>query len=137
MAAAGTAIVSGVTSVYVGGYASSTYLFQHLGATDDGTAITSYAESARDGNTGVYRNGRVSVLATDLTSQEIMHYRWYVDGQTSGPTSISTTTTTGPFYQYMGINQQHQLIKHRIDDAGTSRTRIVQLTHVGTVERGI
>ena len=138
MAAAGVATISGVTEVHVGGYDSSTYLFKESGVTDDGTAITAFMESVREGNPATHRNGRVTLLSTDLTSTGTINYRWYINGQTTigSANSVGISPATGPVDTHIAINAQNSRIKHRIDSAVTTAPpRITQLTHLGEIQR--
>jgi hypothetical protein len=136
MSVAAPVVVSGVEYIYCGGYASSTYLFKQSGLTDNGTAITAYGETKREGNQLVMRNGHRVAIATDLTGTETITYGCYVDNATTLTKSISTATASGPQDTEYLLNYGNRYIKHRFGDAATAtRTRIIGINHSGAIHK--
>jgi len=138
MSASGPSIVSGVRNIYVGGYASSTYLYKQSGLTDDGTAITAYLATKREGSPTVFRDGRTVVISTDLTGSETITYKVYVDNATTAETRYSAAIAANPQDTVVSLNRQNTRLKHYITDAATTtRSRIIGISHTGHITRVI
>jgi len=136
MACSGVSTISGVENVYVSGYASSTYLYTQSGATDDGTDISSYFITKNEGNPSVERQGRSTVVSTDLTTIATLTYECYANNASTA--SVSTTLTDTPvglLDQYIATNISNTRIKHKVSDSASTATRILQLTHYGTTSK--
>lgn len=138
MAASGSALISGVTDVYVGGY-SSTYLYKVTGTTDDGTAISSYLETAREsfGGPSILKMARKVSVSTNLTTSEAITYGAYVDNATSLTKTYSISPASGGVETRIGINASHYKMKHRISDSALTRTRIYGIVNDGYVVRSV
>lgn len=139
MAACGMAVDTGVACVYTGGYATSTYLYKVSGATDDGTHITSYFDTKREayGSPTAYKVTKNVTLHTNLSTSDAITYEAWIDNDTSADTAWSNTVDTGPQDTVIGVNRQHRKIKHRITDHAATTTRILGLTHDGTLMRRV
>jgi hypothetical protein len=135
MSCSGTAVVSGAENVYVSGYASSTYLYKQSGAQDVSTAIASYFETKNEGNPMVERSTRSTMLTTDLTSAETITVDTYPDNKAASSVSTAITPGTGKVDSYIATNLQNTRLKHKVSDSGTTATRIIQLTHFGSVTK--
>jgi hypothetical protein len=131
MSASGTIIILGGEWVLCGGY-NPTYLYTVGGNTDDGTTITSYLETKREGNTAIRRTGWNVMLTTDLVTAENITYSAYVDNSATVSYSNTVATGTGLVDAVVSANLTNTRIKHRISDSAVTKTRIIQLTHTAS-----
>ena len=139
MAASGSALVSGVSNVYVGGYAASTYLYKVSGNDDDTVAISAFAETKREayGSSQMLKKCRKVVLTTNYGTTATTTYAQYIDNATATDTTWTHTSLgTGRVDTVMGCNRLHYKLKHRVADAAATRTKIWGLHHEGYVVRG-
>lgn len=135
MSASGVVTVSGVQNIYVGGY-NPTYLYKQSGAADDGTSITAYAESPREGSALVERNGRTIFVTTDQVSDATFSYSCYQDNASSATQSVTLSSVgTGLQEKHIKLNMQNKRIKHRIEDSSSVNTRVIGIEHAGEVLR--
>lgn len=126
--------------LYVGGYGSAgtpTYLYAMSGnyPTDNGTTISSYLETKREGSAGALRNGKTVIVSTDQTAPETITYGAYIDASASANVEYHNHAPAGANDWTIALNLANRRIKHRISDSATTRTRITQLTHTGMSDR--
>ena len=157
MAASGHVLVSGVPKVYVGSAATSGYLYDQTGETDDGTVITAHLETDRGstehGSEAIKRN-KMLVPGFLLNGNSTIKFSVYQDNETNTTDSwnISLQGSTGflldtssldvdtlatdvfaPTEARIPWKEKFRKLKFRIEDSAAVRTKISRILNRGHI----